>query len=343
MRSLRSPVPILSHLGDRSNLRMGPVLAVLLGGIVASGLCLGAAATPAINCAFDMRWRRGTPAFAAERFPQPRPGLPVLFLGEMAPRGMVILSSPGDAEAVPESMRRVVRAENTSITKVLEPAGAHYRDPAGNVTWVSPEELPALHVRYEPSLPREITFPGPVNCVLLFQFGDGKQDEWREGDWAVSIRCDSRPLNASLAPGGSGSVRDPRRQDDTALIYTFRFIAKPARSAEDRHDLLYFRSLDAKCSGDRKRLTNEALPALDALAEAYPAYGPVLLERAELLAELGQFGDAATQGRRLIRLAEQGQLGVPLPQGRLRNATREEALARLRGRVDSWAKQAHQE
>ncbi len=289
-----------------------------------------------VGCAFTTCWRFMAPALAQDAFGTARQPKSILYLGKMVPRGMLVLRRPGDPKETPKELHRTVRSKDRDITSCLQVVGAQYRpSPKALTVWVPADKLPKLKVQYAPGMPAEILFPGAQNCVLLYEIGEGREDEWPEGWWSVSLRFDAGPLNVRLERQDVLSVADPARPEGTAVIYEVKFDAKAARTKTDQENLLYYTYLDRLRSGDLAvRLT--AIEPLTGLLEAYPRHGELLHGLAKLQAEAERYADAAATGRKIEKFAREGTL-YPWPAAPLgERMTHEETLEYLQRMIGMW-------
>jgi hypothetical protein len=293
-----------------------------------------------VGCAFTSDWRFMAPALAGDVFGPGGNPKPILYQGEMAPRGMLILRRPGDPETTPKELHRIIRSKDHDITSCLQLVGAQYRSgPGAPTVRVPAEKLPKLKVRYAPEMPAEIAFPGAQTCVLLYEIGEGKKDEWPEGYWSVSLRLDVGALRMRIERQDTLSVADPARPEGTAVIYVMEFDAKAVRTKEDRENLLYFGYLNRLRSGDLA-IRKTAIEPLRELVKAYPRHGELLLQQAKLFAEGEQYSEAAASAKEIVKYAAEGTLQAWFVAGLEERMSREEALQWLQREIAFWEQKA---
>ncbi|KKL19234.1 hypothetical protein LCGC14_2467530 [marine sediment metagenome] len=294
-----------------------------------------------VGYAFVPSWRLGAPAFVLQMFSKPSREGPVVYVGKTVPRGLLVLRSLQKADGKLNHGQCAVRSKEVDITSLLQVIGAQYHKVGDNhVQWVPADKLPKLKVRYEPLLPKEISFPGKQNCVLLYEIGQGRENEWREGYWAVSLRFDVSSLNMRLKPQGSGGVVDPAKKEGLSVIYTVRFLAKTVRTEVDKHNLLYHTYLNRKASGNQG-LRKRAIEPLSELIRAYPSEANLLYARAKLLAEYAGYARAIKDLDRIEVLVEKGtprSTFVP-PTGE-RGMSKKQVISILRGLKRVWSRKA---
>ncbi len=257
-----------------------------------------------VNFSINLNWRLSGPSFAYEIYPLTNDPAPFIFDGAMVPRGQIVLSCIG-AET---DQSQEVKSRNVSITHVVEIAGAHHWDLEGNSKWLEADELPPLQVFYEPKMPDKISFPGPHNCVLLFEIGEKKQDEWAEGSWSVMLRLNASKLNWRLEPYGLDSQYDPAFPEGTAALHKIDFKVKKLTTDADFHNLFYFEYLEATMDDEPGSMTNRALPKLNALLEVYPNDGFLLYARAQYYMGVDSFDLAIADGKKVMALYKQEKL-----------------------------------
>ena len=286
-----------------------------------------------LTCDFRSEWRYGTPAFAADEFGKERKRARLLFVGEMRPRGTLVLRHAGSPGGEGPETAIPVRSANLDITPQLELAGAHYWPPGGEMKLVGAGELPALKACYEPDLPAEITL-GPKNrsAVLLFEIGKGKPDEWAEGRWSLALRFKPGKLPVSLRPG-MGSVAAPR---STAVVYKLEFEARKPRTEEDRLNLLYFRYREYRTLVWEAGGYQPAIDALAAILKARPDRVNLRLDRAELLTYVGREDEALKENAAILALAKGGKLPERIRVPMSPRATPQEAIKWLEQNSALW-------
>lgn len=282
---------------------------------------------------FRASWRLGAPGFAFEEFPAPQRREPLLFPGRMKPRGMLVLRAVGDLEATPPERRRVLRSTEVDITPNLSLLSAHHEATDGELRFVEAGQLPSLRVQYETEMPARIEVPSrPGTCVLLFEIGEGLENEWAPGLWTLKLRFDAGPLNLRLAGAGLNGVPDPSRPAGTAVIYELSFFSKRAETSDDELNFALFQFQDARATGD----TAVALSALDRMLAAYPNDGNVRFARAKLLFDSDRKAEALADARQVLQLATDGQLRRPFnPPGEVQ-LNRPEAIEWLRIEIAFW-------
>jgi hypothetical protein len=290
-----------------------------------------------VGFAFVPSWRLGAPAFAQEVFPKASDAGDIVYLGQVVPRGLLVLRGPNTGNGTQDGTGVVVRSATVDITSHLQVIGAQYRKTGEErVEWIPAEKLPKCRVTYEPLLPKEIGFPGRQNCVLLYEIGTGAGDEWREGLWIVSLRLDLTSLNIQLEPQGSGAVADPMKPDGSAVIYQLRFSAKSANTEAAKQNVLYYTFLTRKSSDD-EGMRKKAIEPLNELVKAYPTEANMLFARAQLLAADRRYGEAIEDIARIEAVLDKGEQRTvfsPLPSEE--QMSKEAVISVLRGMKRSW-------
>lgn len=259
-------------------------------------------APPELKYQFLMQWRLGAPSFAGDLFSSTPTRDYVLYAGYMAPRGTLVLR-PEKA-----SGRRVLlRSTTVSILPLLTVQGAQFqKDGQTRSEFVPPEKLPKLKVKYEPDLPGELSAPGPRNCVLLFEIGEGKTGEWEEGHWQVTIGFDFSKLAVTPIDAGVGIIkREVEKGKGPLALYSFQFVAKKVRTEADNHNLLHYRYLNSRTDPNGSEAT---LESLGALIKVYPNEANFLHERACILASLSRFEGALKDFASIKALLREGRL-----------------------------------
>ncbi|MCP4375048.1 MAG: hypothetical protein GY794_02535 [bacterium] len=294
---------------------------------------------PELSIAFKMRWRLGAPAFATEEFPVRKGYEAILYVGQMAPRGLLVLDPVRDQDKSSRSV--VLRSDKIDITSHVRVAGAHYNKPGSDkTTYVPPDKLPPIRVIYEPELPRTIVAPGKMNCVLLFQIGEGKKkDEWAEGRWSVSVEFDSSGLDATVRRGGTGIVevpaRDPKK-NGKRMVYRFSFLAKSVKTDGDKHNVSYYRYREL-LSQEGAKARSQALVPLGKLIKAYPNEANLLYARTQLLVENRRYKEAIEDLSRIEALVDRGKLRTAFtPHPRRDRLNKKDIMSFLGGMKRLW-------
>jgi hypothetical protein len=312
---------------------VGAVLFHFVGGMPATTSAGEAASL--LTCDFRSRWRCGVPAFAEIGLDEGGSGTQVLFIGEMRPRGMLVLRYGGSAAGQGPEKEISLRSEKLDITSQLEIAGAYYSKEGSNeVKQVEAKELPVLKAYYDPDLPEKITL-GPQNrsTVVLFEIGAGKPDEWAEGQWSVVMRFNAGRLPVRLQPAMGASMA-PRRED--AVVWELKFEGRKPRTEGDRIDLLYFHYREAKALVWQYGGYKPAIDALSAIIEARPDEVNLRVERAQMLAWTGREEEAVKEVGSIIDLARTGNLKKRIRVPLSPRSTEKEAIAWLEKQAVFW-------
>jgi hypothetical protein len=292
------------------------------------------AARPVLAYDYRPAWRLGAPALAAEEFPEPKPGRAVLYLGQMRPRGLITLRAPGDPAATPAPMRRTLRSVTVDLTRQLTLVSALHQAPGGSLRRLGPEQLPKLHVRYDPAMPETLEVPSrPGTCVLLFEIGDGAATDWAPGEWTVHLRFDAAPLDVQLTPFALGGTDDPGRPPGTAALFEVRFSARKVETQDDELNVLWYQAQEARSAPAG---AGRVADYLQRILAVYPTEGNLRLARAQALAETGRRSEAAAEARLVLDQARAGQLRSRLRIPVLDDHTRGAAQAWIEQQIEFW-------
>lgn len=265
---------------------------------------------PELGYDFHMSWRLGASVFTYQEFPLPAPHQdhPLLYDRVMIPRGSLILERQGNLANTPVEQQRILRSKDVDITPLLTVVSAQHRNEKGEVKYYPSQNLPKIKVMYEPEMPDEIVLPSEVGtAVLLWQIGAGKDDEWAEGYWHVTLRLDARSLKVQLTPQGAGGIPASGKEgrEGGVVLFPFDFNVKKIRTEDDRLNYFMFKYQDDKSKGDYA----ESLAALNAILKKYPNDGPTLFARSQLYADaLKNFPAAVTDVQQLLKFAEENHL-----------------------------------
>lgn len=277
-------------------------------------------------------WRQHTPVYAGTFF---RPNdEQFIFTGSMAPRCTLILRMPGDTEQVPAEQRIMIRSEALDIIDRVQMVGARHRNPAGDVRWVEPEDLPAVKVWFAPDLPERLVFPSKENCILYVQVGETDSKFWEEGVWTVSLRFNGKGLVQNLVPGSTNLHQDPDKQNAPSYIWQLQFHSRPASDQTDRAELLYYEfqhtKLDMNDDDDAKA---KAVDRIEALVKTFPKDGRLLSEMANVYEQLERFDSAIGVLKNMETLLEHGDLSPLPPMIRSRHMTSEQQLRNVQTNI----------
>jgi len=282
--------------------------------IYASGL-------PEIEVSIDKYWLPLLDRAVLETFPSRKPpswhdvyGGPIVFKGVMPIRCVIKFANQGsvDIDRKITSSNFVFRSKNVNACGWIKVLGSRCFDLSGKTHIFSGKDTPVFEVSYgediyksariDINLPVQIDLIPGKNVGKLFVKFDSRNDFWISGRWTVTFE-----------------VVVPNYPTKTLEL---KFRIKKLQSKEDQANHIYWVFRNSLSQKDYK---SSSLDHLERIIEIYPIHAKLLKEKADLLIDMGNYGQSVNVYREILELHRNGKIKLRL----LREETKEAVEQKL--------------